>query len=142
MPEHGCRAVESARVATPRSFRAVPLAFDCADFGEWGGRRNAHNFVHYYVRDGIPLEVQWLTDGRRCWAAPRSITTVITLGCSVSVGPDDKPLLSARKILDWDTCLDGWVTSLPDDCMAASLIQIPCWGATWRRGRVHGGRRR
>ena len=59
----------------------------------------------YYVDDGILVEVQWWPDGRRCMRAVQSLASdhFHFLGAR---GASDPPLLSASKIINWDTRLE------------------------------------
>ena len=66
--------------------------------------------MRYYVDDGIVVELLWRPDGRRCLRAVQSLASDYfhLLG---ERGVSDPPLLSARKITDWDTQLEvlGWI---------------------------------
>lgn len=81
-------------------------------------------FVKHYGHDGIGVEGS--VSGR-----PMAAEVWLRLGflLLVTFGWDlcNPPLLSARKTSDWDTYLEGWVTSLTDDCMTTGLAQMPCW---------------
>ena len=66
--------------------------------------------MRYYVDDGIVGELQWWPDGRRCLRAVQSLASN-HFRLLDERGVSDPPLLSARKITDWDTQLEvlGWI---------------------------------
>ena len=74
-----------------------------------GGYTGRYFIVRYYVDDGNLVEVHWRPDFRRCLRAVQSLASAHfrLLG---ERGVSDPPLLSAKKISDWDTQLEGsWI---------------------------------
>ena len=69
------------------------------------GNAGNYFFARYYVDDGILVELQWWPDGRRCLRAVQSLAPD-HFRLLVEGGVSDPPLLSARKITDWDTQLE------------------------------------
>ena len=90
----------------------MSLPRDCQPVPGVGGNTGSYFFARYYVDDGILVEVQWWPDGRRCMRAVQSLASdhFRLLG---ERGASDPPLLSAGKIMNWDTCLEvlGWIVN-------------------------------
>ena len=118
--EHGRGAAESVHIADARNRVVAPLPSDCADLGEWGGRFYDPFFVRYYVDDGILVEVQWWPDGRRCLRATRSLVSD-HFRLFGERGANEPPLLSEKKMSDWDTCLEVLGYVIDSECMTVSL---------------------
>ena len=65
--EEGRTATEHVSVTPPRATdRPAPLPPGCRVPRGRGGGKRTPLFVLYYVDDGILVEVQWRSDGRRC----------------------------------------------------------------------------
>ena len=97
-------AVGHVCLAPSRGSPVVSLPRDCKPVPGVGGNTESSFFVLYYVYDGVLVEVQWWTDGRRCMRAVQSLVSdhFRLLG---DRGACDPPLLSAGKITNWDTRL-------------------------------------
>ena len=108
--QQGAAAVVHVRISPPRGVPVVSIPGDCGPVSGSGGNAGNYFFVRYYVDDGILVEVQWWPDGRRCLRAVQSLASdhFCLLG---ERGVSDPPLLSARKITDWDTQPEvlGWI---------------------------------
>ena len=106
----GAAAVAHVEISPPRGVPVVSIPGDCGPVSGSGGNAGNYFFVRYYVDDGILFELQWWPDGRRCLRAVQSLASdhFCLLG---ERGVSDPPLLSARKITDWDTQLGvlGWI---------------------------------
>lgn len=90
-------ARESTAAALPQGYVALSGR---------GGGVNGHFFVHYYVDDGVLVEVQRLAQMIAvCVHRRRSVTKL-----SIGRGATDPPLLSENNISHWNTQLEvlGW----------------------------------
>ena len=101
----GAAAVEHVCLAPSWDKPVVSLPRDCKPVPGVGGNTGSYFFVRYYVNDGILVEVQLWPDGRRCMRAVQSLVSdhfrlLDDRGASVP------PLLSAGKIMNWDTRLE------------------------------------
>ena len=106
----GAAAVAHVEIAPSRGVPVKTLPRDCRPVPGSGGYAGSYIFVRYYVDDGILVEVQWWPHGRRCLRAVQSLSSDHFRLLGVR-GASDPPLLSARKITDWDTRLEvlGWI---------------------------------
>ena len=126
----GAAAVEHVRLSPPLGGSVRSLRRDCRFVSGSGRYAGSRFFVRYCVDDGVLVEVQWWPDGRRCMRAVQSLASDDFRLLGVR-GASDLPLLSARKISNWDTRLEvlGWlvdtealmVTS-PSSCVALSGV--------------------
>ena len=109
-PKKGAAAVAHVGISPPRRVPVVSIPAGCGPVSGSGGNAGNYFFVRYYVNDGIVVELQWWPDGRRCLRADQSLASdhFRLLG---ERGVSDPPLLSARKITDWDTQMEvlGWI---------------------------------
>ena len=129
--QQGAAAVEYVRLAPPRGGSGTSLPRDCRTVSGSGGYAGSRFFVRYYVDDGILVEVQWWSDGRRCMRAVQSLASDRFRLLGVR-GASDPPLLSAGIITNWDTRLKvlGWlvdtealtVTAPPHKCLKLRLL--------------------
>ena len=120
--EKGNTATQHVAVNTPRATdRPPPFPSACRLPGGQGGGRWGRFFVRYYVDDGILVEVQWWSDGRRCRRASASLASN-HFRLFGKRSPRDPSLLSSRKISSWDTvlCVLGW-----DIDAVAMTISVP-----------------
>ena len=107
----GRTATEHVSVTPPRATdRPAPLPPSCrVPRGRGGGRRSSF-FVLYYVGDGILVEVQWWSDGRRCRRASASLASDHYRLFGVRSSRYPALLFFPHKISLWDTrlCVLGW----------------------------------
>ena len=106
----GAAAVAHVGLSPPRGVPLVSIPGDCGPVSGSGGNAGNYFSVRYYVDDSILVEFQRWPDGRRCLSAVQLLASYHfrLLG---QRGVFDPPVLSARKITDWDTQLEvlGWV---------------------------------
>ena len=108
--KEGAAAAPHVGISPPRGVPVVSIPGDCGPVSGSGGNAGNYFLVRYYVDDGILVEFQFWPDGRRCLRAVQSLASnrFRLLGERIV---SDPPLLSARKITDWDTQLEmsGWI---------------------------------